>query len=1028
MSRSLPRQALWPTAARRVVLCALCLGAAVAALPAAAAPAPEGIAFFEEKIRPVLVQHCYECHSAEALREGRLKAELLVDSRAGLEKGGESGAAVVPGKREESLLLAAVKYDGFEMPPTGKLPPEVIADFERWIEMGAPDPREAEIAAVAKRTIDVAAGREHWSYRRLQPVFPPEVQNTAWVANGIDPFVLAKLEDAGISPNQSAPRETLARRLFYDLHGLPPTPGELQLFLADSSPQAYEKLVDRLLASPRYGERWGRHWLDAVRYAESGGYEFDGDRPGAYHYRDFVIRALNADMPYDEFLRLQIAGDLLQPGDYRAVSATGFFVAGPYPGQLTAKTTEPIRYDQLDDMVTALGSGMLGMTIGCARCHDHKYDAISHRDYYAMISTLQNTVHTTVKVDPDPAATQLAQAEWEAKRAPVLEAANRFRQGTFPRLLAAWQTSPAAAVTAPWLTLNPQKLSANKATLTEEPDDVVVASGKLEGDDIYRLTFRTYQQGLKGLRLEALSSPSAPGGGPGTGANGAFRLNSIKLTASPLIAADDRKEFTPALRALAATHEEGEHTLAKAVDGDGNTGWSTADQPGRDQAAVLEFDREVGFPGGTRLTLELNFQSGQPGLARLRCSVTKSPQPVILEGQAVPQAAPEIATLTDELKTAGKDVASDEPAGMAVMRWLRQFDPQTDAHLDALEAIDAQKPGENRVEIYATGSGGGDVFVLARGEVGRKQEKAQAGFVRATTATDQAEADLLVGEDGQPLPHPRLGLARFLTNTESGAGPLAARVAVNRLWHHHFGRGIAATPNDLGTQGEPPTHPELLEWLAGQFVQGGWSLKKLHRLIVTSATYRQAGTVDSAARDADPDNRLLWHRQPVRLEGEAIRDALLAVAGRLDNTMYGPGTLDVSSPRRSIYLTVKRSQPIPFLQVFDQPEAIQSVGSRGAATVPTQALALMNAPFVRTAAEGLAARAKAAVGSGGEPAIAYAFRAALSRSPAPAELEKFWALLQARELEAGSDESRRAAALADICQLMLCMNECVYID
>ena len=491
------------------MLCALWLVAGWAAEPAAAVPAPEGVAFFEEKIRPVLVQHCYECHSAEALREGRLKAELLVDSRAGLEKGGESGAAVVPGKREESLILAAVKYDGFEMPPTGKLPPEVIADFERWIDMGAPDPREAEMAAVAKRTIDVAAGREHWSYRRLQSVFPPEVHTTAWVANGIDSFVLAKLEDASISPNQSASRETLARRLYYDLHGLPPTPGELQLFLADNSPQAYEKLVDRLLASPRYGERWARHWLDAVRYAESGGYEFDGDRPGAYHYRDFVIRALNADMPYDEFLRLQIAGDLLQPGDYRAVSATGFFVAGPYPGQLTAKTTEPIRYDQLDDMVTALGSGMLGMTIGCARCHDHKYDAISHRDYYAMISTLQNTVHTTVKVDPDPAATQLAQAEWEAKRAPVLEAANRFRQGMLPQILAAWQTTSAAAVTAPWLNLNPQKLSANKATLTEEPDDIVVASGKLDGDDIYRLTFRTYKQGLKGLRLEAMATGPA---------------------------------------------------------------------------------------------------------------------------------------------------------------------------------------------------------------------------------------------------------------------------------------------------------------------------------------------------------------------------------------------------------------------------------------------------------------------------------------------------------------------------------------
>ena len=746
---------------------------------ATATPTPEGIAFFESKIRPVLVEHCYQCHSAAAFRDGKLKAELFVDSRAGMEKGGESGSAIVPGKKAESLLLSAIEYDRFEMPPDGKLPDSVIADFRSWIEMNAPDPRDEPLAESRQRAIDVEAGRQHWSYRRLGSTPLPNVKKSDWCSSDIDRFVLATLENAGIEPNGPAPRETLARRVFLDLTGLPPSPGELQLFLSDAAPDAYEKLVDRLLASLRYGERWARHWLDAVRFAESGGYEFDNNRLGAHHYRDFVIKAINDNMPYDEFLRLQVAGDVLRPGDYAAVSASGFFVAGPYPGQLTVKTTEPIRYDQLDDMIASLGSSMLGMTIGCARCHDHKYDAITHRDYYAMIACLQNTVHTTVKVDPNPIATNLLRAEWEAKRMAVLSA----------------------------------------------------------------------------------------------------------LNAGP----------------------------------------------------------------------------------------------------------------TEELH-------------------------------QTLKAIDAKEPKPALVEIYSTGGGGGDVFVLARGDVSRKQEKAQAGFVRAALTADAVEAELMTGADGKPVPHPRVALARFLTDTESGAGPLSARVAVNRLWHHHFGRGIVATPNDLGTQGERPTHPELLEWLAGKLVESHWQLKSIHKLIVMSATYRQSGVVNTASRIKDPDNLLLWHRQPVRLEGEAIRDSLLSLAGTLDTTMYGQGTLDAASKRRSVYLTVKRSEPVAFLQEFDQPEPIQSIGARGAATVPTQALVMMNSPLVRLAAEGLAKRAREAIGGSGSPAIAYALSAAVSRVPRPEELEKLTALLSTREQEAGNDQGHRERALIDICQLILCLNEFIYID
>ena len=389
-----------------------------------------------------------------------------------------------------------------------------------------------------------------------------------------------------------------------------------------------------------------------------------------------------------------------------------------------------------------------------------------------------------------------------------------------------------------------------------------------------------------------------------------------------------------------------------------------------------------------------------------------------------------------------------------ILRWFRRFDPDAERVMGDLAAIEAKEPKPNLFQVYATTngpwvitgnsqavtSGSQDVFVLARGEVGRKKGKASPGFVLAAIAADDAEARLLEASDAKPLldsrpdshPDSRVGLASFLTDVDRGAGPLAARVIVNRLWHHHFGRGIVATPNDLGTQGEKPTHPELLEWLASRLVEQRWSLKSIHRLIVTSATYRQSGMADAARRTQDPDNLLVWHRKPTRLEGEVIRDALLAVSGRLDATLYGPSVVGGSAPRRSIYIRVKRSEPDAFLRVFDQPEPIQSIGARGVATMPTQALAMMNDPLVRSAADGLADRGRRAVDggavAGGKDAIAYCFRVALSRQPSTDETTRFTDFLTAREASAGGDDAKRKAALADTCHLMLCVNEFLYVD
>ena len=1037
---------VWGRSTLRVLAAGLALSL-LGAGQARASPTPEQIAFFETKIRPVLAQHCYQCHSAEALRAGKLKASLLVDSRAGMAKGGESGAAVVPKNKEESLLLAALKYDGFEMPPAGKLPDEVIADFETWIDMGAPDPRDEPLATIDERTIDVAEGRQHWSYRRLAPVSPPEVKTAGWVKNDIDRFILAKQEEAGIAPAPEAARATLARRVFFDLTGLPPSPEELKAFLDDASPDAYDKLVDRLLASPRFGERWARHWLDTVRFGESSGYEFDGDRPGAHHYRDWVIKALNADLPYDEFLRMQVAGDLIKPGDYDATAATGFLVAGPYPGQVTAKTVEPIRYDQLDDMVATLGSSVLGMTIGCARCHDHKYDPIGHRDYYAMIACLGKAVQRDADIDPDPVTTKQKRDAWLAERAPIAAAAERFRREELPARLGRWLATDATTQQAAgWLMLDPQTVKATKATLVKEAGDVISASGKLEAGDSYVITFRTHQREIAGLRLDALASPSAPGGGPGTGKDGGFRLSTVKVTAAPVVAAADRKPVTPKLAAVATTFEDPGFEFAKALDGDAATGWSTVGQPGKEQAAVMAFDKPVGFEGGTTLTVELKFEGSASGLARLRLAAAADPAGVRLAAASAPQAAREVAALLDAARVGSRDPVTG-PEAAELLRWFSRVDkPSADA-LASLDAIDAKEPKPNLLKVYAATNGGWvitgnsqavksgsqDVFVLARGEVGRKKGKAAPGFVLATTATDEAEQKLLSGPDATPLPDSRLGLAAFLTDVTQGSGPLAARVIVNRLWHHHFGRGIVATPNDLGTQGDPATHPELLEWLANRLVENRWSLKSIHRMIVTTATYRQSGAVSEAGQAKDPDNKLLWHRKPSRLEGESIRDALLAASGTLDPKMYGRAGLDVKVPRRSIYLNVKRSEPIGFLQVFDQPEPVQPVGARGVATVPTQALAMMNSPFVRSAAESLAKRARTTLAippadASGEAAIDFCFTAALARQPSDTERAKFAQLLAAREQASGSDAAGRQAALADVCHLIFCLNEFVYVD
>jgi len=977
-------------------------------------PDAKGIEFFEKKIRPVLAEHCYRCHSEDAAKNKKLKGQLFVDTRAGLLKGGEGGPSVVAGKPNEGLMMKALRHDEIKMPPAGKLPAEVVADFEKWIAMGAPDPREGT-GKTAKREIDVEAGKKFWAFQPLAKPMPPEIKSP-WTRTPIDRFILAKLEEKKLRPNDLASREKLLRRVSYDLVGLPPSLEERDAFLNDKSPDAYEKLIDRLLQSPQYGERWSRHWLDIVRYAESGGYEFDGDRPGAYHYRDWVIRALNDDMPYDQFVRLQLAGDKLKPGDYDAVSATGFLVAGPFPGQTTAKTEERIRYDHLDDMLSTIGSSMLGLTLGCVRCHEHKYDPIPQMDYYKLLATLGATTFTTAKVDPQPEIYRKAKEQFDREHAELTAASDRYVRDEFPKRFAAWKQAELAKAASPWQIADLVS-AAGKAALEIQADGSVIAKGKADKNDTYTFVFHTAQKDLKLLRLDALAEATLPGKGPGLDKDGSFVLTNVSVSAAPLDAKSKGKPGPVKLKALQATFEKPGSPLADAVDATKKTGWSIVGQTGKDQSALFEFEKPVGFEGGTTFTVVLKFE-GNFGIGRTRLAFATAPAK--LDSPAALQNREEI-RLTLE---ANKGEIADANRSQ-VFRWFRNLDADGRKLQKAIDDHAKVPPQPKLIDVFAAGPRNNDIFFLIRGEVDRKQGKVAPGMIQVLARAPQGEAKWVGTAEKKPAPiEPRVALAEWMTDVDQGAGHLLARVAVNRLWKHHFGRGLVGTPNDFGAQGERPSHPELLDWLSSEFIKGGWKLKPLHKLMLTSAAYMQDTASDPERLKIDPENRLVWRRETRRLEGEAIRDALLFVSATLDPKLYGTSTLDENTPRRSIYLTVKRSRLIPFLQMFDAPEPIQSIGDRSTTTVPSQALAMMNSPFVRSRAEKLAQRIKPAMNEPAEAIAAKAYRLTLSREPTPPETQRAKAFLEA----AGSTPQARDAAIAELCHVLVCLNEFIYID
>jgi cytochrome c553 len=994
---------------------------------------------FSEQVRPVLLDQCVKCHGGEKIKGG-----LDLTTRDGLLHPGDDGPAIIPGNSRDSRLIKLIKHaEEPHMPSKGaKLPEEAIAKIAGWIDAGAPYDKPLIVKGGAARghATVTDADRKFWAFQPLKRSSPPNVKNENWCRTPIDRFVMEKLEAKGLSANPVADRRKLIRRASFDLVGLPPTPEEVEAFVNDTSPDAYEKLIDRLLASPHYGERWARHWLDLARFGESHGYEQDYDRPTAYHYRDFVIQALNQDMAYDRFVKLQLAGDEMEPDNVQAMMATGFLAAGTHATQITASQAEKERYDELDDLAGTIGTGFLGMTIACARCHDHKFDPIPQQDYYRLISTFTTTVRSEVDLDFHPGKYRVAKVAFDAQHAPLAKALERFEKQELPGRLEGWLKTAPPAVQPMWMTAEVASAkSAGGTTFTKQEDGSYLASGTNPKFDSYAFVVHSHLKSITAIRLEALAHPSFVKGGPGRAGNGNYALSDFSVMVGPL----DDKGRTLARKLInpTATFEQKGLPVAAAIDEDKKSAWAIDPEFGKDHAAVFEFEKPIDGEAGVAITVTLRFENNDGhNIGRPRLSLSSSVGPFDPAASAVQQ------KLVDEMNQVLKTPAEkrSDQQKTALLNWYRTTDSEwTRLNAAVQEHLkQAPKPALTKVLVSTEGlpavrlhTQGPDfyekTYFLKRGDLAQKQGEATPSYMQVLMGVSEKEKHWqATPPKGWRTSYRRLSLANWITDVEAGAGHLLARVIVNRLWQHHFGRGIVATPNDFGAQGERPTHPELLDYLATELIRNGWRLKPLHKLIMMSAAYMQNGEYNGVRFAADPDDALLWRMPMRRLEAEAIRDAMLAVSGTLDATMFGPGTLDEAMRRRSIYFFTKRSQLIPMMVLFDAPNSLQGLGNRGSTTIAPQALAMMNNSQVQSYARALAQRLLPKARQSTADAVRYGYMLAFGRQPDETEMGDAMTFIQSQSesYRAAGKENGLELALAGFGQALMSLNEFIYVE
>lgn len=934
---------------------------------------------FATDIRPLFVKHCHKCHGAEKQQAG-LRLDRGKESMAG----GDSGKAYLPGNSAESLLVQYVAGldPDLVMPPQGvRLTPEQVGLIRAWIDQGAAWPADESQGRV---TFD------HWSFKPIARPAVPAVRSLEQVRNPIDAFVIAKLESQGVAPSPEADRTTLIRRLNLDLLGLLPTPEEVDAFISDGRHDAYEQLVERLLSSPHFGERWGRHWLDLARYADSDGYEKDTPRPYAYRYRDWVIDAINRDLPFDQFTVEQIAGDLLPDATQPQRIATGF-----HRNTLTNKEggvdQEEYRVAATVDRVNTLGSIWLGLTLGCAQCHTHKYDPLTQREYYQFFAFF-NSIQEQDTPAPSPREAEVyAQLKqvYDSEHAKLVDALQTFEQREFPARQAAWEQARGTSSVPTWTVLEPEALtSASGATLTRQGDGSCLAGGTNPASDTYTLVAATPLRGITGIRLEVLSDGTLPAKGPGRAAQGNFVLSEFRLAAAPK---SQPAQTTPiVLQNPTANYEQGAAgtadywPISAVLDGKPASGWAVSPKFGVRHVAVFELREPIGFDEGTRLAFTLEQQYGQQHtLGRFRLSVTTTPLP--LKADELPDDIAAILNIASSERTEAQQKLLTTYVQSQDADWKRLSTAVSDHAKQAPSLVHATAP---MVQELATPR---PTHLLIRGDFLRKGDETLPGVPSVLHELRPAAE--------QPS---RLDLARWLVDPSN---PLVRRVTVNQWWQHLLGRGLVATVEDFGVRGELPSHPELLDWLADELLVRGWSRKDMIRLIVGSATYRQSSRTRPELADRDPRNIWLARQNRFRVEAEVVRDLYLSASGILNDRVLGPsvrpplpaGVAELGYAgsirwpessggdryRRGLYIFYQRTVPYPMLNTFDAPESNVSCVRRERSNTPLQALTLLNDPVFVECAQSLGLRALSRENAAER--VRQVFRLCLSRQPSPEE-------------------------------------------
>ncbi len=913
---------------------------------------PETIddAWFTTHVEPLLKEHCYGCHSHSA---GTMEGGLTLDWRSGWMTGGYRGPAIVPNDPDASLLIQAVRHTHAELKmPEEQLPDAELALLERWVAGGAPDPRTTQPQS------SLADATDWWSLRPLvRPAVPPSKE--AGATHPIDTFLDVAIVREGLTPAPPAERTAWLRRLTFDLHGLPPTLEEVAEYLADQSPEADSRQVERLLASPRYGERWARHWLDTIHFADSHGFEHDVFRPQAWRYRDYVIDRLNQDIPWDRFLREQLAVDVFFPEQPELTPALGFLGAGTYDHSAAITAPQSFEYLDRDDLVTQTMGAIVSTTANCARCHAHKFDPITQEDYFALQAVFAGIGKGNIPYDTDPRIAR-ERTRWRT----WLAAAETNDEAllTSPEaesLVAAWEEDQTTGVR--WRTLTPEVFtSSDGAQLQRQADESLLSTGPRPERDVVTVTARVPVTALTAIRLDVLTDPSLPQQGPGRCDNGNLHLSEFELELFPPGATEGRRLKIG--RATADFDQTG-WTIQHAIDGNPATAWGIHPAVGQAHLAVFELAERLEVPVDATLALRLKqVHGGSHLIGRMKLSVTDGPPD---EAVALPLDVEQALTRTPAERT----TEARRRLAAAVLRHRAQRElaklPEPTL-VYAAAPVATNERGVIKIETPRT------IHRLRRGDIAQPLEVIGPGALSAITALPaRFELPPDSGEE-----HRRAALADWLASPEN---PLTWRSIANRVWHYHFGRGLCDTPNDFGRMGGLPSHPELLDWLACELRETG-SLKRLHRLICTSAAYRRSSVVTAETLARDPDNRWLARMTRQRLDADSYRDALLTTSGKLDLKMGGPGiayfstspgaqltpildygTFDWDGPgsgRRSIYRVVWRGIPDPLMEALDFPDLGLLSPVRGVSLSPLQSLVLLNNRFVLHQAEALGRRAE----------------------------------------------------------------------